>query len=141
KIAMTGVCALHMFYRCFRSGKAIRTLIVQTPMLWMFLYALLAVVSAIWSDMPTLTAFRSVQFLVYFLLLCDALATAKETIGLIQLQIGFALLAGIFWELIQVREGFAALHSSMVPGLTIGAVFLGWLAPGRAWRVFYLAVV
>jgi hypothetical protein len=141
QIAMTGLCAMHVLYRCFRSAKTIRTMLTATPLRWLFIYGILAIVSVTWSGMPSLTAFRSVQFMVYLLLLCDALAATKDVTGVLRLQIGYALIAGVFWELVDVSGGLTALHSSMVPGLAVGAVLTGWLAPGRSWRIFYAVVV
>jgi len=137
QILFTGLCAFWLFFRCFKAGKAVRYLLFSTPLGFLFAYALLAIASLAWTDKIELTAFRSLQLFAFLLLICDAIASCRDIRDIIRLQLVYALITGIFWELVDIHMGLSALHSSMVPGLAIGAVFLGWLSGNKSWRFVY----
>ena len=142
QVGYTAISALWVFYRWFTHRAATQRVLTRTPLRWLGVYCLLAVASTAWSDMVSLTAFRSIQALVFLLVVCDALAALPGLENSIRFQLCFALVAAIFWGLEPLRYEFsiANLHNSMIPGTIAGVAIVGWIARGRQWRVVYAVV-
>ena len=143
QVGYTALCGMCVLFRWMKSPRGMRRTLTATPMMWLLGYGLLAVASTGWSDMPKLTLFRSVQLVVFLLLVCDSLALLRTTDALVKLQLCYAVLLGVFWEFGALRYelSFDSLHSSVVPGAIIGAGLVGWMVKGRQWRVLYGVVV
>ena len=143
QIGLTAFCGVWMVNRLLHTLRAIERILVHTPLRWLLMYVVLAVLSIAWSDAPQLTAFRSVQLCVFLLVVVDAIASMRGPQEMIRFQLLYAALVVALWQLPGLQGGLSlwAIHSSDVPGTVVAAVFVGFLARGRAWRILHLCVV
>src|SRR5207237_10601084 len=111
------------------SLKSIERVLVSTPLRWLLLYGVFAVCSAAWSNQQTLTLFRGGQFLIYLILVADAVSSARSPQDMLRLQLLYALGVVLAWQLaiFVMDPSLEALHKSDVPGTIIGACIAGLL--------------
>lgn len=143
QVALTALCGAWVLYRTLQSLHGFERIILGTPLRWIAAYGLLAVLSASWSSIPSLTVFRGVQLLIYLMLVVDAMATLRNAQEMIRFQLFYAVAIILFWHVPRLRYGLSlsSLHTSDVAGAIVASAFVGWLARGRQWRLLHLAVV
>lgn len=137
QIAFTFTCALFLLSRSTCSADRLVRLVTRTPLKWLAGYLLLSLLSTAWSEQRMMTAFRATQAVVYFLLMAD---TVQE---LGSLQRAWKLLAlcsvviGLCVQMYQLKYQFSLsiLHTSLVPGALVAAVFVSWSIRGTSWRL------
>jgi hypothetical protein len=143
QIAITALFGTWVLGRLVQSLKTIEKTLVGTPLRWLLLYVIFAVLSAAWSTMQSLTAFRSLQVLVFLLLVADAMYLAKTAQNMLRTQLLFAMSQIFCWQLVPALQNVSleGLHSSDVPGTVVAIAFMGWMIRGKQWRMLYLAVI
>jgi hypothetical protein len=143
QIGLTVVCGMWMLNRLLHALRGFERVLVNTPLRWLLIYSVLAVMSCAWSDMPSLTAFRSVQLVVFLLLVVDAVASMRTVQEMIRLQLLYAAMVVLCWQLPGLQQGIRlmSLHTSDVPGTIVAVLFIGVLARGTQWRILHAALI
>jgi O-antigen ligase len=143
QIGLTAVCGMWMLNRFLDAMRGFERVLIKTPLRWMLMYAVLAVMSIAWSDSPSLTAFRSAQVGVFLLVVVDAIASMRTAQEMVRFQLLYAAMVSLFWQLPGLANGISlgALHASDVPGTIVAAMFAGFLVRGREWRILHAAIV
>jgi hypothetical protein len=142
QIALTALYGTWVLGRLVQSLKSIEKIVVGTGLRWLLMYSVLAVMSAAWSTMPALTAYRSVQIVVFLLLTADAMSSAKNAQDMLRLQLLYAAAEVICWQFAPVIQSLSleAIHSSDVPGTIVAILFIGWMVRGKQWRTLYIGL-
>lgn len=143
QIAITALFGTWVLGRMVQSLKTIERTLVDTPLKWLLMYVVFAVLSAAWSSMQSLTAFRSMQAVVFLLLVVDAMYLAKTAQNMLRVQLLFALTQIFCWQFIPALRNFSleGLHSSDAPGTVVAIAFVGWMIRGKQWRILYIALM
>lgn len=141
QIAFTAGCGVYVCALLVGRWKGCRTILFRKPMVWLFLYGALGMVSAIWSERPDFTFYRAAELTVFLVLSVDAMVRACDPIAMIRFQMVFAAVAIVLGTFVPSRLNITAMHSSEVPGAVVAMVFLGSLVPGTVWRFLYVVVI
>jgi hypothetical protein len=143
QIGFTCVCGVWMLNRLLHALQGFERILVNTPLRWLMMYCVLAVLSSAWSGMPSLTAFRSIQLVVFLLVVVDSIASLRDAQEMIKFQLLYAAMVVLFWQLPGLANGIElrSLHTSDVAGTIVAAVFVGFLVRGRQWRMLHLLIV
>ncbi len=141
QIAFTTVCGVYVCGLLLGRSQGCRTILFRKPMVWLFLYGALGMVSAIWSGRPDFTLYRAAELTIFLVLSVDAMTRAPEPLAMIKFQMAFAAVVIALGTLVPSRLNVAAMHSSEVPGAVVAMVFLGPLVQGMLWRLLYAAVL
>ncbi len=142
QIALTGVCGIWVLHRLLAALKAFERLILATPLRWLLAYAILAILSASWASMPSLTVYRGLQIAIFLVLVVDAMASFNDVQAMLKFQLLFAAGVVMFWQLAMLRLSVSidALHTSDVAGTISVIVFAGVLVRGKQWRMVHLGL-
>lgn len=143
QIAITGIGGVWCAQRLSVAWPAFRSILFKPPLLWIFLYAVLAASSTAWSERPSLTLYRGGQMVVYLLLVVDVLISFDNEQQLLKFQLCFAFVVGVFWQFTPLMYDLSleAMHTSNVPGSMVGIAIAGCLARGKQWRILWWGVV
>jgi hypothetical protein len=141
QIAFTAVCGVYVCVLLWGRWRGCKTILLRRPMVWLFLYGVLAMVSATWSGRPEFTLYRAAELTIFLVLSVDAMVRALEPAAMIKFQMVFAALAIALGTFVPSRLNLAAMHSSEVPGAVVAMVFLGALVRGMLWRPLYAVVL
>lgn len=141
QVAFTAVCGVYVCVLLWGRSRGCRTVLFRRPMVWLFLYGVLGMVSATWSGRPDFTLYRAAELTIFLVLSVDAMIRAFEPAAMIKFQMVFATVAIALGAFVPSRLNMAAMHSSEVPGAVVAMVFLGSLVRGMLWRLLYVVVL
>lgn len=143
QIFATALFGFYAFVRFFLFLPAFKKSLVRRPLIWLLLYFILAIFSAIWSDRPDYTFYRAFEALIFLILVADAMISLGNLENMIKFQLCFGFVLIMFWQFFRFRFGFhlEGLHDSLVPGTIIATAFVGWLVRGWIWRLAHMFIL
>jgi hypothetical protein len=141
QIAFTAICGVYVCVLLLAPRQACKVILLRRPMVWLFAYGALGIVSAAWSGRPDFTFYRAAELTIFLVLSVDAMTRAREPLAMVKFQMVFATVVVLLGTFIPSRLSIAAMHSSEVPGTVAGVAFLGILVRGLFWRVLYAGVL
>jgi hypothetical protein len=142
QIGLTAICGVWILNRLLSSLKSFERVLFNSPLRWLTAYAILAVLSAAWADMASLTVFRGAQVLIFLMLTADAIGSLRSPQEMIRLQLLYAAMVILFWQLPRLSMGLSltSLHTSDVAGMLSVPVFIGVLVRGKQWRILHVGI-
>lgn len=141
QVAFTTLCGAYACALLLRRRGDLRAILARRPMVWLLLYGVLGIVSAIWSERPDFTLYRAVELTIFLILSVDAMATARDLRTMVKFQMIFAAVVIVLVMLVPSGLTIAEMHSSEVPGTVAGVAFVGLLVRGPMWRLLYLVIL
>jgi O-antigen ligase len=142
QIGFTCIIGIYMIIRIFTNKYILKQFLFSHPLIWLFLYFVLAIFSAIWAEKPSYTLYRSIEALVFLLLIIDALVFLDLN-NMLKFQALFGLVLIISWQFSSLlyEFSFESLHNPLISGTVIYLAFLGLLLPGIRWKIIYTIIV
>ena len=141
QVAFTALCGAYVCARLLGRRGNLHAILARRPMIWLLLYGVLGIVSALWSERPDFTLYRAVELTIFLILSVDAMAKARDLTTMVRFQMIFAAIVIALGMLVPSGLTIAGMHSSEVPGTVAGVIFVGLLVRGPIWRLLYLAVL
>lgn len=141
QVAFTAACGLYVLRLLQRRKAPVKVILFRKPMVWLLVYGLVAMTSAVWSERPDFTLYRAAELTIFLVLSVDAMVRAREPVAMVKLQMVFAAIVIVLGMLLPSGFSILEMHSSEVPGTIVGVAFLGFLVRGLLWRSLYLAIV
>jgi hypothetical protein len=141
QVAFTALCGAYVCALLLGRRRKLHAILARRPMIWLLLYGVLGIASAIWSERPDFTLYRAVELTIFLMLSVDAMATARDLRTMVKFQMIFAAEVIALGMLVPSGLTIAGMHSSEVPGTVAGVVFVGLLVRGPVWRLLYLMIL
>jgi hypothetical protein len=144
QIGFTFLGGIIVVLRFSKTGPLLKQFLLRRPMIWILLYALLALASTAWSEKADFTLYRAIENLVFLCLIADAILSLKTFEDRLKFLLTLCLSLSVFmqWSCL-VRYGFTLynIRTSEAPGALIGATFACILIARRQWIWPYVVVV
>ena len=138
QIVFTGLLGFYSFIRILKWKKYYFKALFSRPLIWLVLYGLLAIISSLWSSRVDYTLFRSFQFVIFLILVFDAMVLFDHFEDRIKYYFLFSITIVIFWHFSHLLY---YSHNSLITGTVIGLFFLGWSVKGTLWRLLYIIII
>jgi len=93
QIIFLSVAALWALNRMVQRKQAFLNLLLRAPLSYLFAYMLLGLTSVFWSSHPVMTLYRSIEGLVFLILIIDCVHSSRNNVESLQVLIMFCLIA------------------------------------------------
>jgi hypothetical protein len=148
QIIFLSVAALWALNRMVQLKRAFLNLLLRAPLSYLFAYMLLGLTSVLWSSHPVMTLYRSIEGLVFLVLIIDCVHSSRNNVESLQVLIMFCLIACLYDISMAVRTSamfeesglLEFLHLNVGSVLAAAGAFLSIGYPNRTIRLWMIAI-
>ena len=114
QIIFLSVAALWALIRMVQLERAFLNLLLRAPLSYLFAYMLLGLTSTLWSSYPAMTLYRSIEGLVFLVLIIDCVHSSCNKVESLQVLIIFCVIACLSDISMGVRTGLMFGRSDLL---------------------------